>query len=139
MVGLPPLAELNLFTFKIIKDYLGTQLCLKAKLSLAFSYQAMNIPVFLPSSPINNGGKSDTGFLSYDRTYKPASRQKNKQRLLLEMYRDKSVPVIFPDSLFKFKKYKMSMKYRNKKVTPGTSWLCSHKVYCLFCDDCKQT
>ena len=38
--------------------------------------QAKNIPVVLPSSPIQIWGKSVQGFMSYDQTY--TNKQKNK-------------------------------------------------------------
>ena len=64
---------------------------------------------------------------------KLADRKTNRDYFL--KFRDKSVPGIFPSSLFKFKKYIMSMKYRNKEDTPGTPCLWSQKK----CSACSVT
>ena len=49
----------------------------------------MNIPVFLPSSPVRIGGKLVKGFMSYDRP----DIQRNKQGL--QLYIKRYLPVLF--------------------------------------------
>ena len=59
---------------------LGTQLCLKTKLSLISKLNSLNLEFVKPASQLKIGAKwSINGFLSYDQAHKQKNKQKNKQ------------------------------------------------------------